>query len=52
MISMEHIIEVIGVKTLPKAIHFYHLNLALFLIENILFASLALAKVSMTIILK
>lgn len=49
---MKHIIEVIGVKTLPKAIHFNHLNLAMFLIENIFFALLALAKVSITIIPK
>lgn len=49
---MKHLIEVIGVKTLPKAINFYNLNLGVFLIENILPASLSLTKVSVTIIPK
>ena len=33
---MKHLIEVIGVKTLPEAIYFYNLNLGLFLIKNII----------------
>lgn len=46
---MKHLIEVIGVTTLPKAIHFYNLDLGVFLNENILFASLSLTKVSIVI---
>lgn len=49
---MKHLIEVIGVKTLPKAINFYNLNLGVFLTENILLALLSLTTVSVVIISK
>lgn len=52
MNSMKHLIEVIGVKTLPKAINFYNLNLGVFLTENILLALLSLTTVSVVIISK